>query len=1247
MKYSWVYLLLFLGIISYPVSSSLDAQDCFVPTDTPLQQALNSFECGDYALTTEILIGALENETDPLKRADLQILLGRAYLEQNNGLDAQIHLERAFLSYNAGGDSRNSGITYYYAGLAKLMRQMNDDALRYFYEGIKRSTAVDDQENLALLHTALAGYYYRINDFEQATRDYQSALTFQQAINDQIGQVVSLRLLGDTAIARGMIQDAQDYFSQSLELGLQIGLDEQIAYTSYQLGALYIDQGNFSSGESMLNKARDGYILLNDSRNEWLVMLELARAYIFIGEYTTAYKYIEEVLATPQNQQDCELQLLLSNYQGEYYIQRGEYVTAGRYFGTTLNHDCAETYPNLRAQALHGQGISKVKGGRYVSGGDDYQFALKQYRDIKNQYGEREVLQSLGELNTLYYDFQTAQEYFNTATQIAQQTGSHAGEISVQLSVADMYLVMRDYDRALQIMQDTLSYAIVSENTVAQLKTLEGIARLYFTQARYDEALAFYEEANQLYPYTHSNLYTGQMTYYRALIYDNQGEFELAETFYKRAKDHFTQYGNIQNALQIDVSLGQLYIRLNRYQEAQALFNNLKTLTTQTGNSKLEAAVENNLGDLEIIILDNDLQNGKYYPQDHIDRIYRRVQERYERAAVLYVQENDENGQSETLYRLGLLGMRHEIPVDFGTGGFFQFALLIARANNNPILEMNILNSLGDYHTLTGGLSQALIYYNDAYTLAERLDKILQLRIDVKVATIYERQGNMSMAITNYQKAISQVENIYASISSEQERIVFGEQPLYLQSYERLIRYYGLNVVTNRTQDAITALNFAERSRARSYLFQLGEQNLNFGTDDDSQKLNEWMTLRDQLIDLIRQAQFLDTQDHATQIEALNEQIIELESQLVMIEETVEISALKQLVSVDVASLEDIQATLAPDTAMIVYYVLPETRTAIRDEAGRVFIWVITQDSIQLTPQYIQSVKSDLTDRIEVFESARKAIPSRQQLYQVLIHPIAEQIADYENLVIVPHSVLNYIPFEVLIAPDETMLIAKHNITYTPSATVHVLLKNQTQVANQTSVPLIFAYGGEDLLHVSTEARTVGDLVNGQVLLNEEATKTNFQELASNANLIHVAAHGIFDANNPLQSYLALASDNNESGNLSVQEIYGLSLRENRPLVVLSACQTVISSLNPGDELEGMTRAFLLTGARGVVATLWNISDEATADFMKLFYNNRLAGMSDAVALANAKRDLPTINSAYDDPTFWAGFILVGVDEIG
>lgn len=148
------------------------------------------------------------------------------------------------------------------------------------------------------------------------------------------------------------------------------------------------------------------------------------------------------------------------------------------------------------------------------------------------------------------------------------------------------------------------------------------------------------------------------------------------------------------------------------------------------------------------------------------------------------------------------------------------------------------------------------------------------------------------------------------------------------------------------------------------------------------------------------------------------------------------------------------------------------------------------------------------------------------------------------------------------------------------------------------------------------------------------------REQVVGAKIVHLAAHGLYNPVAPLSSLIALAPDDDYDGWLTVGEVYGLDLSQTE-LVVLSACQTQLGEVSTGDEVVGLTRSFFFAGTPSVIATLWNVDDQATGQLMERFYLHLNEGMGKADALRQAQLELIATDT-YPDPYFWSGFVLSG-----
>jgi CHAT domain-containing protein len=105
-----------------------------------------------------------------------------------------------------------------------------------------------------------------------------------------------------------------------------------------------------------------------------------------------------------------------------------------------------------------------------------------------------------------------------------------------------------------------------------------------------------------------------------------------------------------------------------------------------------------------------------------------------------------------------------------------------------------------------------------------------------------------------------------------------------------------------------------------------------------------------------------------------------------------------------------------------------------------------------------------------------------------------------------------------------------------------------------------------------------------------------------------------------------------------MHEVFDLDLSRTG-LVVLSACNTQEGKLSAGDELEGLTRAFLYAGTPAVLSSLWKVDDDSTALLMTRFYTHLREGAGRAESLRLAQMET---RKRFPHPYQWAAFVLTG-----
>jgi CHAT domain-containing protein len=284
---------------------------------------------------------------------------------------------------------------------------------------------------------------------------------------------------------------------------------------------------------------------------------------------------------------------------------------------------------------------------------------------------------------------------------------------------------------------------------------------------------------------------------------------------------------------------------------------------------------------------------------------------------------------------------------------------------------------------------------------------------------------------------------------------------------------------------------------------------------------------------------------------------------------------------------------------------------------------------------------------------------------------------DSGALIVIPDGILCQLPFEALRVPCDTgskYLIETSAVSYCPSASSLVLLRN-ARGSSRWKKDLL-AVGGpaysrrdsqsgrelpEPLAAISSLPNELGEYLPAlpfsrkevmdisrffpadmvDVLTGKDANEGKVKQwMPKDYRVIHLACHGYLDMNSPLRSALILSQPGpaEEDGLLQTREIYGLTI--NAGMVVLSACQSAAGPLEESEGLMAITRPFFFAGARSLVASLWQINDKTTVFFMHEFYQYLVQGRSASESLQAAK--ISMLNSPWNHPFFWAGFLLQG-----
>ena len=353
-------------------------------------------------------------------------------------------------------------------------------------------------------------------------------------------------------------------------------------------------------------------------------------------------------------------------------------------------------------------------------------------------------------------------------------------------------------------------------------------------------------------------------------------------------------------------------------------------------------------------------------------------------------------------------------------------------------------------------------------------------------------------------------------------------------------------------------------------------------------------------------------------------------------------------------SLRDVQRTLAPTTALLVY--------AGGASTARTSLMIITRNSARgITLAPLDSLDRDIVRWLALMESGESgAGAGRQVATAVLSNALRGLPSNIRRLVIVPQGPLYRVPFQALpfargvlgdravvtISPSVSLALSYAAEPRSVSPSVLALGAGDTEI--QSAMPQQLEINIErsergnplaPLMAAGDEARAAASWGTGSMALTgSNATEAALKRAARGTfTVLHAAAHALTSDQALGANYLILRADSTDDGYVSGGELGELSV--GRSMVVLSGCRTTGDFGSRGDAIDGLVAPLLARGVRTVVASHWAVSDRWTKVLMERFYQSLAAGATTADAMNSAQTSL---RRAGVPARFWAAFSVIG-----
>ena len=898
--------------------------------------------------------------------------------------------------------------------------------------------------------------------------------------------------------------------------------------------------------------------------------------------------------------------------------------------------------------------------GNLVQSREHLDIALSLKRQLGDRLQEGKTLNVLGLLEWDLGNFNEAIARFGEASIISEEIGDKKLQGATLNNISLVYDELGDYHKSLEQYRQVLTIYTDLDFPRGQGDTLGNIGGVHLLLGHYSKAVNYYRQALAISEQMGSAPALSQDHGNLGLSYSGLGRKELALEHLEKALQLAEQAGMRQEEGFWLRGMGNAQIRAGRYDLGLESHRAALEIYTETGAEALLLEALHDMGELLLQLGDPtsaeqhfqraielarsmDMSRGITANQLALGDLQYRHQ-RLEDAAALYgqaLQRARKTGeaafQAQALLRLAAIHRDRKKHADARLE--IEEALRIAREFNARGGESAAIYHLAELDRAQDQHTTALEHYTAAGILASEVGELdLQWRVEYGRALSLSQLGQKQAAVDALLRAVGQIESVRNRL--REKRFRAG----YLQDKHQV--YIELVRLQLELGKASRAFSTAERLRSWSFMDQSDSAETAAWTSEQRRSEIELRERIRQLERVLREENELPAPERRQlAIDTFSQEMMLAEAQYQAFLDDMEGRGAGRLPGRITIDEERTRNQLGPREALIEYIVGEDNVT----------IFVLTAKKLQAVTTAVSRINLHsrlelLRDLLQQPDNERWTRPAAR-LSQILLEPVGAEgwLDGIEHLYLVPHGMLNYLPFALLpieAAGEQNPVISSYTLSYLPSATV---LSNGGARLEPSRSVLAVAPGRSRLRHAPEEVASIVKLFqpDARKLTGEQATESRFRDIAGEYRILHLATHGYFNKLNPMLSGLELEPDETNDGLLEVHEILDLDLDSD--LVTLSACQTGMSSgyfneIPAGDDFVGLTRAFLKAGSSSVLATLWEVDDRSTVDLMKSFYTHlEEAGANNdkVVALADAQRTLQS-SEKYQHPYYWAPFVLVG-----
>ena len=1155
-------------------------------------------DCTNAERCARKLISMLHDSGETMSEGIVRCILAKIYCRQRKFEQAKRLFEIAIENMKAIGERKWEVIGYNALGHMSFSLQEYQKAKEYYEKALAISMEIGDKEGEATEYQILGILFEKLGGYQKAEEFFKKAVAIATEIGDKKGEATNYKNLGDVYALLGEYQKATEYYEKALVINMEIGdkKGEAVGYGS--LGNVLALLGEYQKAKEFFEKTVAIATEIGDKEGEATNYRYLGNAYRLLGEYQKATEYYEKALVINMEIGDKKGEAVGYGSLGNVLALLGEYQKAKEFFEKTVA--IATEIGDKEGEATNYRylgGVYKLLG-ECQKATEYYEKALIINMEIGDKKGEAECYGSLGNVFLFLGEHQKAKECYEKAVAIDTEIGYEGGEPTYYENLGNLLCAFGEYHKAKEYLEKALALSMKIGDKRGVVKSYGGLGDVFASLGEYYKAKEYYEKALAI------NMEIGdkeeEVKIYACLgtVFKFLGKFVNAKEYFEKAHPNTMAIGYKKGEARIYESLGHVFLVLNEYQKAKDYFEKALTISIETGD-KLEQA----------------------YCYLHIGRAftflrkYRNAKEYAEEGLSIATEIGDRESQ---VIAFGILGCVFEWFHDLKKSEeYYKKQLDISSVIGNRRAVAASYKDLGEVCLRTGEYDRAYEYLERArvisFDIADIHTEVLTL---LQLSILRLLQSKAQEAFSYVHQCIAKYETLRNfQQGNEQFQLALLEQ-LGTFPYEWLS--YLLCSVGN-PRDAI----YVEELRRARCLAELIAQN--FSVENHiSADPKSWRGM-EEIVSKERSSAFLYISYYDRRVSLW---VLKANGDILF----------RQCEKVDNKTLMDEKVSDLNHFFKLSLHrfgILPQQKCEDRSLSETIPMSLHDENEADLRGEDTKETERRLS-----------------VCFKVIIAPVADLLTESE-IIIVPERSLYRVPFAALRdKPGGKCLAETFRIRIVPSLTTLKLIQDcPVDYHSQTGALVVgdpkvgrAHYRGEihnftSLTGARKEAEMIGQLLGVQPLLGERATREAVLQAINSVSLIHIAAHG-----NPDRGEIAL-SPRPCSSNIPEEEDYLLRISDiskvklRAKLVVLSCCHSGRGEIKV-EGVIGIARAFLASGARSVLVTLWAIEDEATEQFMRRFYKHLVDGLSASECLHQAMKWLRDIG--FTKVFQWAPFMLIG-----